>query len=324
MKNPNFFLVGAPKAGTTSLYRYLDQHPEIYMSPIKEPHYFADEIREENFDGHMRAMAAQRNKALRQYLEGSVTEKFSGGPISDWRDYLKLFRAAEQEKAVGEASTCYLWSRTAPSHIAAAFPNARIIIVLRDPAERAFSQYRHMLSFAEREIPFRAYLDAGIEERNTRIGETYPFLWFGLYAGQITRYLSHFARENVHIAFYQEFVADPKAFVAAIYKFLGVDDAFRPDMSEHHMQAAVPQLYALNRGLKRSGVWALARSMSPPGLRRRLRRLAYRPSHSAAMASGERARLVEFYREDIQRLSLIVQRDLSCWLRCDAAASPPQ
>jgi hypothetical protein len=81
---PNFFLVGAPKAGSTSLYHYLDQHPEIYLSPIKEPHYFADEIRPDNFDDEMRG-------ALREYLRDSIAERSSGEPISEWRDYLKLF-----------------------------------------------------------------------------------------------------------------------------------------------------------------------------------------------------------------------------------------
>src|SRR6202000_2163195 len=73
----NFYLVGAPKAGTTSLYRYLDQHPQIYMSPIKEPHYFADEIRAGNFDGDMRRAIVLRQPAFEAWLAGSRTEKFS-------------------------------------------------------------------------------------------------------------------------------------------------------------------------------------------------------------------------------------------------------
>ena len=76
---PNFFLVGAPKAGSTSLNHYLDQHPQIYMSPIKEPHYFADEIRPANFDDEMRRRAEPGLAALREYLQGPASAKFSGG-----------------------------------------------------------------------------------------------------------------------------------------------------------------------------------------------------------------------------------------------------
>ena len=83
-KVPNFFLVGAPKAGTTALYRYLDQHPGIYMSPIKEPNFLANEIRLENFTDRFRQMGELRLAAQAEYLRGAVSEKFSGGPISAW------------------------------------------------------------------------------------------------------------------------------------------------------------------------------------------------------------------------------------------------
>lgn len=108
---PNFFLVGAPKAGSTSLNHYLDQHPQIYMSPIKEPHYFADEIRPDNFDDEMRCLTEPGLAALREYLQGPASAKFSGGPVTEWRDYLKLFQHVNGETAIGEASVGYLWSK---------------------------------------------------------------------------------------------------------------------------------------------------------------------------------------------------------------------
>src|SRR4249919_676933 len=95
---PNFFLAGAPKAGTTSLYHYLDQHPEIYMSPIKEPCYFSDEIRYENFSDEIR-----RPSTLDAYLAGPMIEKRFGGPVTRWHDYLRLFHRAQGKTAVGEA-----------------------------------------------------------------------------------------------------------------------------------------------------------------------------------------------------------------------------
>ena len=115
---PNFFIIGAPKAGTTSLYHYLDQHPDIFMSAIKEPHFFAAEIREEHFGPELRRRMACENRGLRDFLSGPMREKRFGGIVADWEDYVRLFANAIDESALGEASVCYLWSPTAPGRIA--------------------------------------------------------------------------------------------------------------------------------------------------------------------------------------------------------------
>jgi hypothetical protein len=313
-RGPNFFLVGAPKAGTTSLYRYLAQHPQIYMSPIKEPHYFATEIRVENFDPHTQRMARHRNRELKRYFEGPVTRGIWAGPVEDWNCYLKLFRAATNEVALGEASTCYLWSPTAAHAIAARFPGSRILMVLRNPVDRAFSQYRHMLSFARSGVTLTEHIERGFSSRGPLIGETWPFLHFGLYSAQIPRYFRHFSREQIHIAFYDDLVRDPASFIASIYGFLGVDSSFKADTSQRYMDAAVPRSHVLNRRLRSIGVWQFARDVSPPPIRRRFRRFVYRSNSSLAMTTEERRRLASFYRDDIQRLSLLVRRDLSAWL----------
>src|SRR5258708_108403 len=143
---PNFFIVGAPKAGTTSLYYYLGQHPDVYMSPVKEPNYFAEEIRLCNIGAQWQDWAQRENDSLQQYLLGPMQEKRFGGIVSNWTDYLKLFQNVNGEKAIGEASVCYLWSRTAARNIASTTPNAKIIMVLRNPVDRAFSQYKQAVA----------------------------------------------------------------------------------------------------------------------------------------------------------------------------------
>ena len=107
---PNFFIVGAPKAGTTSLYHHLDQHPQIYMSPLKEPCYFSSELRPENYTEELQPWITREIQALQQYLAGPMTEKRFGGLVSEWDDYIKLFRNAAGAHTIGEASVCYLWS----------------------------------------------------------------------------------------------------------------------------------------------------------------------------------------------------------------------
>ena len=92
---PNFFIAGAPKAGTTSLYHYLDQHPEIYMSPIKEPCYFSSELRPEHYSEELQPWINREKHALKEYLDGPILEKRFGGLVSEWEDYVKLFRNAQ-------------------------------------------------------------------------------------------------------------------------------------------------------------------------------------------------------------------------------------
>jgi hypothetical protein len=312
---PNFFLAGAPKAGTTSLYRYLDQHPQIYMSPIKEPSYFAEEMRFGNFTEEWKKMAAARNEALREYLDGPVKEKFSGGPVEEWTDYGKLFQQVKGESAIGEASVCYLWSKTAARNIASVFPDAKILVVLRNPIERAFSQYRHMLSFAGSHVTFGEHIDASLRSKSTRIGELNPFLEFGFYYQQLRRYFDLFPRERIGISFHADYLQSPQAMLHDTFGFLGVDPSFAPDFSERHMRAAIPRWYTINRMLKRSGAWRLMRDFSPLRLRRKLRSVVFEPRHSIRPEASDCARLAEYYRDDVMNLSSLLSRDLSGWLK---------
>jgi hypothetical protein len=310
---PNFFLVGASKAGTTSLYQYLGQHPQIYMSPMKEPHFLADEIRLENFAPEMRAKIERWRPAFQTYLEGPMSEQFPSGPVSEWQDYLKLFRNAGDRLAIGEASPCYLWSKTAPRNIAARFPHARIVMVLRDPAERAFAQHLHTLSFARAPISFREHMDAALRATHRQIGELYPFLEFGLYGEQLERYLELFPRDRIRVLFYEDYQRDPVGLLRDIFGFLGVDQAFTPDVSERHMESRVPRSFALDRFARRP-----ASRLLPAGVRRGLghvlRGIIFRPRSSMALSADDRARLVDYYRTGILQLEKLVDRDLSRWL----------
>src|SRR5712692_9536979 len=142
---PNFFIVGTGKAGTTSLYHYLRQHPEIYMSKVKEPCYFASEIRAEKLSPVYLRHIQRQSRRLRNIFHDGKPLRPEGWIVSEWEDYLRLFQSATNEVAIGEATVSYLWSKTAAVNIYSRLPESKIIIWLRDPAERAFSQYLHQL-----------------------------------------------------------------------------------------------------------------------------------------------------------------------------------
>jgi hypothetical protein len=271
---PNFFIAGAPKSGTTSLYHYLDQHPEIYMSPVKEPNYFASEIRLEHFSESLRPRAEQDVAPLRAYLDDPMREKRFGGLVTEWSDYLKLFRDAQGHKAIGEASVCYLWSDSAARNIRCTIPDARIILVLRNPVEMVFSMYLHTVRSLGKRHTFRQAIELGLQQRGGKIDFMHPFLDMALYHQQVKRYLETFPEEQIRIYLYQEYRADPRWMLADIFRFLNVDPAFEPDLAKRYLEAGSPEV----------------------------------------IDPADRAFLTEFYRDDVSKLAGLLTRDLSAWL----------
>jgi hypothetical protein len=311
---PNFFVVGAPKAGTTSLYHYLDQHPEIYMSPVKEPSYFADEIRPENFSDEMLRTVRHDLATLSRYLHGPMTTKRFSGPVTEWDSYLKLFERARGYKAVGEASVCYLWSESAPRNIAARCHQARIIVILRNPTERAFEQYLHVLSLELEPMSFREYIDQSWACKSSRLSKLHPFLEFGRYSEQLRRYFNAFAPEHIRIFLYEDYLGDAAALLREVFRFLSVDERFEPDRSRQYLEATVPRSLALHRFLTCSGIWQCGKNACPASWRRRLRGAVFRPPDSLRMLPQDRALLAAYYRDDVRELAELINRDLSAWL----------
>jgi hypothetical protein len=312
---PNFFIAGAPKAGTDALYYDLDQHPEIYMSPLKEPCYFSSEIRLENFEPSQREGRKLQRESIREYVRGPMLEKRFGGIVYEWDDYLRLFAGAKEQKAIGEGSVCYLWSRTAAPAIAARLPCAKIIIVLMNPAERAFAQYLKSLSNGSVTHSFREHLDAALQLQDTRLSLLHPFLDFGMYAEQVRRYQEVFPEQQLNISFFEDAQQDPARWFAQILEFLGVDPAFVPKSGCGNYHAAVPRFARVNQTLRAGGILKSVRRSIPEGLRKQAKKLLYRQPESLAMTSSERAALIAFYREDVEKLQDLLERDLSGWLR---------
>jgi hypothetical protein len=309
--------VGAGKAGTTSLYRYLRQHPQIYMSPVKEPSHFATEIRVEAFTGPLRRHNELQSRELARVLNDGEPCQPNGWIAADWEEYLRLFQGAKEEKAIGEASAAYLWSTTAATNIRARIPDAKIIMVLRDPAERAFSQYLHQVSVGLTAATFREHVRAceRAQGKGGRLSPVYPFLEIGLYYWQVKRYLDLFPRDRIHIYWYEEAWRQPAKLVADVFDFLNVDEAFQPDLSERSLERRAPRFTGLHYFLKRSGLWHPLKQMLPARLASPLRRFAFRRGHSLRMNPRDRRYLIDYYRDDIQQLSGLLDRDLSAWTR---------
>src|SRR5688572_27472269 len=128
MRLPDFLVVGAAKAGTISLYHYLAQHPDVFMSPVNECNFFALETA--NWD--------------REYLGPVDRFYIDQHCVRNLDAYHRLFEAARAGSVIGECSPLYLFSDVAPARIHAHIPNAKIIVILRQPIDRAFSNYQHL------------------------------------------------------------------------------------------------------------------------------------------------------------------------------------
>lgn len=190
---PNFFIVGAPKAGTTSLYKYLKNIPGIYMSPVKEPHYFST-----NFP------------------------KISNRkPMHDKNTYLKLFENSKGAKIVGEASTNYLSDEKTPQLIYEVVPNAKIVIMLRDPIERTYSDYFHHFRYNLETLSFHKRINKLIKTKDQK--NTHRYLRCSLYSQEIHRYLKKFGTQNVKVIISENLGIDPLKSLQEVLTFLGIE-----------------------------------------------------------------------------------------------------
>jgi len=298
---PNFFLIGAPRSGTTALARYLSQHPSVFMSPIKEPCFFAPEVT--TFEPRARETYERDRGSLRAYLDGPMCEPRDHGHVLGWDDYLMLFRRVCAETAIGEASVAYLSSLNAPGAIPARLPDARLLMVLRDPADRLWSQYTAARIAGATAAAFTDWIDQQLaveSERTPPIGS----VWSGYYGRHIERYRRTVPSNRMHVIFYEDYVRDPGAVLRGVFAFLNVDPTWPCDVSRRH-------------NVTRESRWPSLRRFSavvPSGVRARVPRGWIERPVRAVSTPEERARAIAIYADDIRTLSTLLERDLSRWL----------
>lgn len=300
-RRPNFLVIGAAKSGTTSLYYALRQHPDVFMPAVKEPRFFA---------------YADAQPALRG--PGDVRTHEEAGTVYTWGAYCDLFREATRESAVGEASPNYLYSAAAPRHIHARLPEVRLVALLRNPVDRAYSHFLHLVRSGREPLrDFGAALDAEAE----RIAQGWEWSWhyqqMGFYHRQLTRYLEYFPREQLAVYLFDDFVADPVAVVQQVYRHLGVDAQFTPDMAARHRATGMPRSERLQRLIHNAdhGLRQLARYLLPEAVREWLLvRVKSANLEKPPLDPAVRARLTAVYRDDILQLQDLLDRDLTGWL----------
>jgi hypothetical protein len=297
---PDFLVIGAPKSGTTSVYRYLEGHPEVLLSEPKEPRYFAFP------DTPPRFVGPGARKLNREII---------------WResDYRELFAGRQpQHRAAGEASVTYLWAPGAADRIAGTIPHARLVAILRQPVDRAFSHFCH--NRAARREPLESFADALAaepERRRRRYSFNLYYVERGLYAEQLARYLRVFPREQLLVLLYDDLVGDPTGVMTRIAEHIGVTSEFRFDPSvRHNERRGRPRTWLAHRILSSHGAGSLRLKGAVPYRVRKalIRAAASRVDPPPELDPGLRATLTSRFVPDLRQLENLIDRDLSHWI----------
>jgi hypothetical protein len=304
---PNFFIVGAPRCGTTSLFDAIGRHPDVFCCPVKEPNHFATD---RNAKPKVLASAIRRGTLLKPGLAGlDVLPRVATTP--DFETYLSLFNDWLGESAIGEASTSYLLSKTAASEIARRRPDARIIMVLRQPVQRAQSEYlmhaqlgRKMGNFDEGQAALGTCDDEDAVDASTII-ET------SLYAPQIQRYLDVFTREQLLFLRFEDLLSNEGEVLRSVFQHIGVDPEPASAISlSHQNQSRSVRFPLLNRLLFKSGLRDVILHGLPAPIRRRLARRYYSTGRQSAPHLP-----IDMFRADIAETQRLTGLDLSDWVR---------
>jgi len=283
MPEPNFFIVGAPRCATTTMYTYLKQHPEIFLSLLKEPIHFGSDL-------------------TRQPLA-----------VRDRGDYLSLFDAAGGAPVIGEGSVFYILSKRAPDELKEFAPSARILIMLRNPVDMMHSLHAlyvrtgnevldDLSSAVDAEVarargerlPPRCYFPEGLQYRAA-----------ARYAEPVERFMRAFGRERVHVLVFDDLVRDTAREHRRVLEFLGVDPHQPVELD---VDKATEQIRPIILQQMRA---------ARPEIRRKLKtgRDAHRGPRSRAVTPELRARLHTELLPDVERLSALLDRDLTFWCR---------
>jgi hypothetical protein len=300
---PNFFIVGAPKAGTTAMYAYLAMHPDVFMPERKEPSYFAADLDE-------------RTRGADRWF------------VRDLDAYLALFSGWCGQRRVGEASTMYLYSEVAARAIQRFEPQARIIAMLREPVEAMYALHAQKFKSGSEDIKgFEAALAA---EADRAAGHRVP-KWTNMpkalqyrkvvsYADQVARYLDTFPSDQVLVLIFEEFVSSPGSAYRQVCEFLDIDASTAAHLPPVNENARPRSL--LVRNLLRSHPKRIA-GRRPPRLARKVWSGVLKPAVTAmntevtpreALDPRLRSALVAELAPDVARLGRLLGRDLSaCW-----------
>lgn len=284
VRKANFFIVGAPKCATTSVYRYLDSHPMVFMSKPKELNYFsAEDIKEQGL-----------------YYKERV--------ISTRTDYDNVFDKACGEKILGDASVSYFHYSSVPERIYEYNRKAKILIILRDPVERAYSHY-----LMDKRL---GYIDTSFEDvfhnRGSFTNHFQQYFQLSLYFIPVARYMKYFGERNVKVLFDVDIMNDTELVLSELSDFLGIQNVGYA-MNRQHNTYKEPR-NAIVSALYSSGyIRRMAQKIVPRSVSASFKRYIFKNTDKPEVEESFKRELYRFYHDDITQLEKLIDKDLSYW-----------
>lgn len=295
-------MIGAGKSGTTSLYEYLNDHPEVFMSPVKETNFFA----------------LEGEKLVDQKDDPNQMHHYPWS-VMDVQSYHNLFRGVINEKAIGEVSPMYMYSEKAAFNIKKSMPEVKLIVILRQPADRLYSRYLHLAR--ENRLPTSSFEDALDKDsiwwkRNDLVQE-------GFYHSHLTKYFQLFPKEQIHVVLYDDFRVNPKAVMKEIYQYIDVDASYSPNMdTEFNVSGIVVNKRLDNiigqNSLVKSWICKASPSLSNyllgnKRLKSWVNRVRNKNLRRPPLSQYLKGQINEIYSTEIDNLQALINRDLSHW-----------
>ncbi len=284
---PNFFIVGAPKAGTTSLYNYLRSHHDIFMSPVKEPNFFTHQEIEQN----------------KLYYEHKN--------IKTLREYERLFSRNKDQKICGEASVSYLYYPDTASKIMKLIPQAKILIILRNPVDRAFSHYLMDKRLGYIRTSFENVVYRQYDHKLTSLYYQ-QYIELGFYFDQVKRYLTTFPAKQVKICLSEDLLNLNPAMVS-ILDFLEVDNQDLPRTEKKYNLAGMPNGVWIELLYRITLLRKCCNLILPKKWIQFLKKTLFNPKIKPEIEKSTRWYLYNLYRNDTIALEKLIGRDLSLW-----------
>lgn len=294
MKIPNFLIVGAAKSGTTSLHYYFNEHPEVFMPRCKETHFFSELVE-----------LCNKNK------KGGL---YGRGRLKDLNKYSSQFEQAGKEKALGEACVSYLYfyEVTIPK-IQSILSDPKIIIILRDPVERSFSNYMHHVRDGFEKLSFLDAVKNASERRKNNWWWGYQYIEASLYADSVRAYMDSFT--EVKVVFFDKLKNEPTRLMQELYEFVGVKRSFTPDVEKKYNRAETPRYPCIARARKNSTLaWRFLKFCDMHGIAKPITKiLTSKTNAHSSLTQYERSVLAPYFKDDILALEKILRTDLRAW-----------
>ena len=281
---PNFFIVGAPKSGTTNMSYYLMQHPQVFMPENLEPYYFA---------------------------RLDVPQNYKREIISDEKKYLNLFKNAKNCKVVGESSPVYLYCPHSALEIKNRFPNSKLIISLRNPIEIAYSEYFSLKFMGfDQNRSFDELLDSSEEQLTRNEFHIDSLLEAGFYSKHIKRFQKIFSKNQIKIIIFEEYVKNTVPTINSILSFLGIKESITFDVTPKGAYK-VPRNFASQKLMNNSTFRKAAKFVIPTVTRQKIgERFLVKESSRPPLKQNQRKRLTQIYQDDVENLSELLGRNL--------------